>query len=99
MPHPICVECQIEYRPEKNGVIAEEMATGIGSYKIWSADLWKCPVCGHLIISGYGRNAVAEHFQSDYGERRLIEVRAADGHAYLFYDRIQKEESCPKKVA
>lgn len=92
MPRPICVECEIEYRPEKNGVIAEEMATGIGSYKIWHADLWKCPVCGHLLISGYGQNAIAEHYQSDYKEQRLAEVRAADGHAYLFYDRVPKEE-------
>ncbi len=88
MPRPICVKCQIEYRPEKNGAIAEEMATGIGSYKIWSADLLKCPICGHLIISEYGNNPLAEHYDPDYEERRLAEVRTADGHAYLFYDRV-----------
>ena len=94
MPRPICVNCQIEYRPEKNGVIVEEMAAGIGSYKIWHADLWKCPVCGHLIISSYGNKELTRHSDPDYEKRRLAEVRAADGVVYLFYDRV---DSAPAK--
>ena len=43
-------------------------------------------------IYGYGKNAVVFHGQDDYKERRLAEVGAVDGHAYLFYDRVPKEE-------
>ena len=96
MPRPICVKCQIEYRPETNGVVAEEMATGLGSYKIWSGDLWKCPICEHLIISGFGNEPLAHHGQDDYEKRRLDEVRAAGNSYYLFYDRV---DSAPKKEA
>lgn len=65
MPKTICVKCQIEYKPEKNGVVVEEMAS-FGSYKLWSADLWKCPKCGHEIIAGFADRNFAEHYQPDY---------------------------------
>jgi len=64
---PICVSCQVEYRPEKNGVRVCEYAS-FGPYKIYQADLWKCPKCDHLIIHGYGRNPEAEHFQDHFKE-------------------------------
>jgi len=37
-----------------------------GPYKIWYADLWKCPNCKNEIIVGFGWNPVAEHFQNDF---------------------------------
>ena len=65
MPKPICVNCESEYVSEKNNVIAEELA-GFGSYQLWFADLWKCPKCGHLLITGFGAHPWAEHWQNDY---------------------------------
>lgn len=58
----ICTKCEIRMRPEKNDVHVEEYA-GNGPYKIWSADLWKCPSCGIEIIAGFGFNPLVEHFQ------------------------------------
>ena len=95
MPQPICVMCQVEYRPEKNGVIAEEMATGIGSYKLWYADLWKCPVCDHQIIVGFGKNAIAGHWMKEYQDIKAAETLHGQDPAFVFYDRaenIPKEE-------
>jgi hypothetical protein len=39
-----------------------------GSYRLWSADLWICPDCGHKIISGFGKGPIAEHYQSNYDD-------------------------------
>ena len=62
---PVCVGCTKEFLPEKNGVLVCEHAN-FGPYKIWSADLWKCPNCGSEIIVGFGYNSVSEHFQDDF---------------------------------
>jgi len=64
---PICASCEIEYRPEKNGIRVCEHAS-FGPYKIWQADLWKCPKCGHLLIHGFGWNAESEHFMDGFKE-------------------------------
>jgi len=58
---PVCVKCQVELTPEKNGVGLLDMAS-FGPYKIWEADLWKCPVCNYEIVVGFGRDAIAEHY-------------------------------------
>ena len=76
---PVCVKCQVEMRPEKNGVGVLDMAD-FGSYKIWDADKWKCPKCNHEIVVGFGQRAIAEHYEgecfehfvNDYEERGLL---------------------------
>ena len=84
MPRPVCVKCKIEYRPEKIDIIAEEMVQ-FGSYKLWCADLWKCPICGHQLISGYGREAYAERFEPDYREKQ----EACKHRTLRFYGTIE----------
>lgn len=37
-------------------------------YKLWSGDLWRCPGCGHQIVSGTGRAPVAEHYEKDFAD-------------------------------
>jgi hypothetical protein len=54
---PVCVRCNIEFRPEKVGIEVLDMAEW-GPYQLWNADLWKCPSCGIEIIPYFG----------DYGE-------------------------------
>lgn len=68
MPNPLCVRCQVEFRPKKNGVFVEEMAP-FGSYKIWHADLWQCPCCKTEIVQGYAQQPIAEHYQKEYQEK------------------------------
>lgn len=60
----VCVKCEIEFRPEKNGVhVHELMRNDTAVYKIWDADLWKCPGCGILVVAGFGQKPLAEYFE------------------------------------
>ena len=61
---PVCVKCQVEMRPEKNGIGVLDMAD-FGPYKIWDADKWKCPKCAIEVIIGFGQQAIAEHYEAE----------------------------------
>ena len=65
MRKAVCVPCQREYRPETNETYVVEMAS-FGPYKIWMADTWQCPQCHHQIVSGFGMNAIKEHYQEGF---------------------------------
>ncbi len=80
MPKIVCINCRLEYVPDKNGITAEEFAS-FGSYKLWSADIMRCPGCGHRIIGAFGNNPFAIHHQIDYNEKRL-----RSGHTTQFGD-------------
>ena len=62
---PVCVKCQREMRPERNGVGCLDIAD-FGPYAIWDSDLWKCPTCGYEIIVGFAQQAIAYHHQGEY---------------------------------
>jgi len=65
----VCAECEVEFRPETNGVIVAQMFMGNTKiYKLWNGDLMKCPICGKKIVAGIGNNAFAEHFQANLEE-------------------------------
>ena len=82
-PRPVhCVECETDFRPEKNGVWLVEVAS-FGPYKIWHADLWKCPKCGKEIISGYSTHST-EHFEPGFSDL-LIEAENS-GKVYYNYE-------------
>ena len=68
---PVCAACQVEMHPEKNGVGVLDMAD-YGPVNLWDADLWECPKCGFQIVSGFGSNPIARHYE---GERfkRLVQ--------------------------
>jgi hypothetical protein len=54
----------------KNSVTVEEQLEDGSPYKLWDADLWACPDCGHQVISGFGREPLAEHYQPGYAATR-----------------------------
>ena len=64
---PVCVKCQTEMRPETNGIGLLDMAT-FGPYKVWDADLYKCPSCGQEIVTGFGEGAVSHHIDEDFNQ-------------------------------
>ena len=77
MMREVCVPCKIEMRIETVGVAVLEMATfsgRVGPYKLWMADLMKCPHCGHEAVTRYADRPIAEHYQSDF-EARLAQTR------------------------
>ena len=62
-----CVSCQTYLAAAKNGIIVlETMSDRITPYKIWMADLFECPDCGYQLISGFGLNAISEHYMPEF---------------------------------
>ena len=67
VPRAVCVPCQIEMRPSRNGVDLEMLLpTGKGYYKV-QADEYQCPRCGHKTLVGFGEPFV-HHYQPDYAK-------------------------------
>lgn len=79
MIKPVCVSCQRFYRPHRNGIyVSEQMPTRQhappgkagthywGPYKVWMADQWRCPGCGHEIVVGSGPHPVSEHHMDGF---------------------------------
>ena len=56
---PICCNCKIEMRCEKNEFIVRDPRHGDFDSTYWSSDKWKCPVCGHEIATGRGKQVTA----------------------------------------
>ena len=61
---PVCRACQIEMHPEHNGVGVLDMSD-YGPDDLWEADLWKCPKCGHEIVSGFGSSPISSHYKGE----------------------------------
>ena len=67
MPKMVCVECEVELKPEENGALIIENAS-FGPYKVWYADVWSCPKCQHETVAGFGNNPIAEHYHEGFQE-------------------------------
>ena len=77
---PICVKCEVFYRPTCNGryfVEGMPLVSGMTGntvratwkpYKVWVGDEWTCPSCDHVVIVGVGKEPVSEHFRDDMAE-------------------------------
>ena len=66
MPKSVCAKCEVELKPEHNGVIVSEMMNNNTKiYKLWRADLWKCPGCGIEVVLGFASMPLMEHFEGD----------------------------------
>jgi len=91
MPRPVCVKCQIQMRCEKNGVGLLELATPNRPYKIWSSDLFRCPVCGFEVLTGYSDNAT--HHSS---EKFMKNVEYCKEHTQLVLDYEKAEDAVMK---
>ena len=55
---PVCVKCERELKPERNGVGCLDMAD-FGPCAVWDSDLWKCPTCGFVTKNQPNRTADA----------------------------------------
>ena len=71
---PLCAKCQVSYGPLVNAVYVLEMA-GERPYKLWHADSYVCPKCGHVIIGGFGARA-HEHFEAHFAQRVISAFEA-----------------------
>lgn len=67
MPKMVCVNCQVEYRPIQNDAyVIEYFSDPPQPYKIWAADGWACPICGHLVMAGFATVCLAEHYEPNF---------------------------------
>lgn len=75
MQKPICVKCACYFHPKENGIWYMEMKPLQSEaprgnidpgqwayYKLWRADLWKCPICQHELIYGSGHEPVWQDY-------------------------------------
>lgn len=63
IPKAICVRCNREMEPFKNGVLVE-MTIESGPYYRTYADKWGCSMCGNEIVLGFA-NEVVEQWQEN----------------------------------
>jgi len=73
MPKLVCVPCHTELKPETSGTLVVENAS-FGPYKVWNADTWKCPVCGHEVVAGFANAPIMEHYEMGF-EEMLAEAK------------------------
>lgn len=80
---PVCVRCRRFFRMTKSGFYfiegmprpgEQRPAAGTSEpekwqpYKVWVADKWECEGCGAMILSGFGSQPLAEHYQHGFAE-------------------------------
>jgi len=82
---PVCIQCCIEMKPEKNDVLVVDhrMLTSEEPEpekqllcEAWSADLWQCPKCGNSIVQGFGQKSLA---YTEEGIKQEIEIYKSMG--------------------
>jgi hypothetical protein len=76
MRSTICVKCEVELQRVKGGsiVIVEHFNKPPEPYKLWSADLHKCPKCGLEVVAGIAQEPFMEHYQGDI-KAKIEELR------------------------
>ncbi len=69
---PVCVKCEVELRPEKNGFkVIDMFQHNTKAYKIWDADKWKCPKCGIEVVVGFGNKPLAIQHEGETFQKYL----------------------------
>ena len=56
------------------GVCVEELMEDGAPYRLWSADRFRCPECGTEVVTKFGNEPIAEHYQPGYASRRADTV-------------------------
>ena len=81
----VCVKCQTEYSSALGeiGMIVVEMAHDPPMpYKVWNADLLRCPGCGTEVVSGFSGRPIAR----DKAAAVLLADIQRIGKARIIYD-------------
>jgi hypothetical protein len=78
---PVCVPCRRFFRMKRAGFyftegmpIEPDALPGNGEpekwkpYKLWVGDRFECQGCGAVILSGFGRTHIREHYQTDFAD-------------------------------
>lgn len=68
MPTPMDGEATTRDGPEIRG---RRQPGAWQPYKLWIADLWECPDCGHELIAGWATGPLLEHYQPEFNAEAL----------------------------
>lgn len=82
----MCIKCGLELMPDTNSVIVLELwDKNTKVYKIWEADLVKCPGCGIKMVKGFAMNPIAIHHDERFNALLTdIEDRRKSGIIKVF---------------
>lgn len=65
----ICTKCDREFQIETTGVLVQEyFQKNKEIYRVWSADLMKCPKCERTVVSRFADKPIAEHWNQEQME-------------------------------
>ena len=96
MPRPVCVNCQCEFRREKDDTGVVQM-DGYKPYSLWSGDLWKCPGCEAEIVIVFGKVSITKH-QPEFEAAIKAHQRPGERIVYVYEgsaDEGSKQEDSP----
>ena len=80
---PVCVKCEREFVPFQIGVIVAELFMDNKKiYKLWSADLHKCPKCETEIIYNIANKPFKYYFEG--GCEELVEKFKSQGQKIIY---------------
>jgi len=92
----LCVNCKCLLKPSKNGVYVElkqeDNEKKEQPYKIFQADLKKCPRCGMEVICDFGYAPAHQHFQPDFKKARETILKSG-----VFYEEKLRDPRPVKK--
>jgi hypothetical protein len=66
MPRVVCTACGRRLRLIRVGVKCVEDDDAGRPYKLWYADLWRCPECGVEVLAGFGTRPVSERHEAGF---------------------------------
>lgn len=91
IPRAVCLTCNREMKPNKNGVNVLAHA-GFGPYYVVQADVWECELCEQLVLLGFGNQPLAEHFHGP----RFQNARERVEHEFVFRNERYSVDSLPE---
>lgn len=77
----ICTLCNRSLTCERAVDVVEY--ADFGPYKLWRADVYKCPGCDVTVVTAFGERAYAEHHEAKFDEI-LARIRASGETIYYF---------------
>lgn len=75
MPRLVCASCEIPYRCHVGGVnVIETAGREQCPYRLWKADLYRCPGCAHEIVTAFGMGPFMEDHEPGFDKtlRRIM---------------------------
>ena len=80
----ICVKCEVGFKTERNGVIVAELFQNDSAiYRLWMADLFKCPKCGHEAILRFADKPFALRFSDDC--QKIVSEKELAGETIFYW--------------